>query len=245
MQYSLKGEGEPVIDRYGHSRALDCQEGASDKAPAAKGETLPGLIYVIDDDPSFRAAIERRLKLAGYDVETCSSAQSMLDRPPCAATSACILLDARMPGLSGLELQRRLIELGSILPIVFVTGHADIPTTVQAIKAGAEDVLTKPTSSEQLIDAIERAMARHVAARLQQYKHNSVLALVATLTPRERQVFDLIVRGKINKAIAHELGTTERTVKAHRHQVMEKMQARSLAELVLSAEQVGVLGSGT
>lgn len=202
---------------------------------------MPGLVYVIDDDASFRTAIERRLRLAGYDVETYPSAQPMLDCPPCAASPACILLDARMPGLSGLELQRRLIELGSILPIVFVTGHADVPTTVQAIKAGAEDVLTKPASSEQLIAAIERAMARHEAARLEQQKHNSILSLVATLTPRERQVFDLIVRGRINKAIAHELGTTERTVKAHRHQVMEKMQARSLAELVLSAERVGML----
>jgi FixJ family two-component response regulator len=214
------------------------------KALQAKGVQLSGLVYVIDDDASFRVAVERRLKLAGYDVETYSSAQPMLDRRPCTATSACIVLDARMPGLSGLELQKRLIELGSILPIVFLTGHADVPTTVQAIKAGAEDVLTKPASSEQLIAAIERAMARHRAARLEQHKHNSLLALVATLTPRERQVFDLIVRGRINKAIAHELGTTERTVKAHRHQVMEKMQARSLAELVLIAERVGMLDPG-
>ena len=202
---------------------------------------MPGLVHVVDDDASFRTAIERRLKLAGYEVETYSSAQQLLDRLPGVERPGCILLDVQMPGLSGLELQSRLIELGSILPIVFVTGYADTPTTVRAIKAGAEDFLTKPASSEQLIDAIERAMARYESARSQRNKLDSFRALVATLTPRERQVFDLIVRGKINKQIAHELGTTERTVKAHRHQVMEKMQVHSLAELVSNAERLGML----
>jgi RNA polymerase sigma factor (sigma-70 family) len=196
---------------------------------------------VIDDDASYRTAVERRLRLAGYDVETYSLAQQLLDRLPDGETPGCILLDVQMPGLSGLELQNRLIERGSILPIVFVTGYADTPTTVRAIKAGAEDFLTKPASSEQLIDAIERAMARYEAARRQRSEFNSLCGLVATLTPRERQVFNLIVRGKINKQIAHELGTTERTVKAHRHQVMEKMQVHSLAELVSNAERLGVL----
>jgi RNA polymerase sigma factor (sigma-70 family) len=196
---------------------------------------------VIDDDASYRTAVERRLRLAGYDVETYSLAQQLLDRLPDGETPGCILLDVQMPGLSGLELQDRLIERGSILPIVFVTGYADTPTTVRAIKAGAEDFLTKPASSEQLIDAIERAMARYEAARRQRSEFNSLCGLVATLTPRERQVFNLIVRGKINKQIAHELGTTERTVKAHRHQVMEKMQVHSLAELVSNAERLGVL----
>jgi RNA polymerase sigma factor (sigma-70 family) len=196
---------------------------------------------VIDDDASYRTAVERRLRSAGYDVETYSLAQQLLDRLPDGETPGCILLDVQMPGLSGLELQNRLIERGSILPIVFVTGYADTPTTVRAIKAGAEDFLTKPASSEQLIDAIERAMARYEAARRQRSEFNSLCGLVATLTPRERQVFNLIVRGKINKQIAHELGTTERTVKAHRHQVMEKMQVHSLAELVSNAERLGVL----
>jgi len=202
---------------------------------------LPGLVHVIDDDASYRTAVERRLRSAGYDVETYSLAQQLLDRLPDGETPGCILLDVQMPGLSGLELQNRLIERGSILPIVFVTGYADTPTTVRAIKAGAEDFLTKPASSEQLIDAIERAMARYEAARRQRSEFNSLCGLVATLTPRERQVFNLIVRGKINKQIAHELGTTERTVKAHRHQVMEKMQVHSLAELVSNAERLGVL----
>jgi len=204
---------------------------------------LPGLIHLVDDDASFRTAIERRLKLAGYDVRPYSSAQQMLDSLPGVEKPACILLDVQIPGLSGPELQSRLVELGSILPIVFVTGHADTPTTVRAIKAGAEDFLTKPVSSEQLIEAIERAMARYDSAYAQRSRRDSLHALVAELTPRERQVFDLIVRGKINKQIAYELGTTERTVKAHRHQVMEKMQVNSLAELVSIAERLGMLGS--
>jgi RNA polymerase sigma factor (sigma-70 family) len=184
------------------------------------------------------------LKLAGYDVETYSSAQQLLDRLPGVEKPGCILLDVQMPGLSGLDLQSRLIERGSILPIIFVTGYADTPATVRAIKAGAEDFLAKPVSSGQLIDAIERAMARYESARHQRNELNSFRGLVATLTPRERQVFNLIVRGKINKQIAHELGTTERTVKAHRHQVMEKMQAHSLAELVSNAERLGMLDPG-
>ena len=153
----------------------------------------------------------------------------------------CILLDVQIPGLSGPELQSRLIELGSTLPIVFLTGHADTATTVRAIKAGAEDFLTKPVSSEQLIDAIERALARQEAVHAVSAASSIRFArLSPSLTPRERQVFDLIVRGKINKQIAYELGTTERTVKAHRHQVMEKMQVHSLAELVSIAERLGM-----
>jgi FixJ family two-component response regulator len=188
-------------------------------------------------------AIGRRLKLAGYEVVTYSSAQDLLDHLPDAEKPGCILLDVRIPGLSGPELQTRLVELGSMLPIVFLTGHADTATTVRAIKAGAEDFLTKPVSSEQLIDVIERALAHREALRDQQDKLASLRALVTSLTPRERQVFDLIVRGKINKQIAYELGTTERTVKAHRHQVMEKTRAPSFAELVSIAERLGLLDS--
>lgn len=204
---------------------------------------MAGLIHVVDDDDSFRTAIERRLKLAGYEVATYASAQQLLDRLPDGERSGCILLDVRIPGLSGPDLQNRLIELGSTLPIVFLTGHADTATTVRAIKAGAEDFLTKPVSSEQLIDAIERALARQAAARVQRGRLDSLRALVVSLTPRERQVFDFIIRGKINKQVAYELGTTERTVKAHRHQVMEKMQVHSLAELVSIAERLGLLDS--
>ena len=202
---------------------------------------MPGLVHVVDDDASFRTAIERRLKLAGYDVATYASSQDLLDRLPREELQSCILLDVKMPGLTGPDLQTRLHELGSTVPIVFLTGHADTATTVRTIKAGAEDFLTKPVSSAQLIEAIERALSQQQIAREQRSRLDSRRALVALLTPRERQVFDLIVRGKINKQIAYELGTTERTVKAHRHQVMEKMQVSSLAELVSTAQLLGML----
>ncbi|QOZ53188.1 DNA-binding response regulator [Bradyrhizobium sp. CCBAU 53338] len=202
---------------------------------------VPGLVHVVDDDASFRTAIERRLKLAGYDVATYATAEDLLDADPDDMQPGCILLDVRIPGMSGPDLQGRLIARGSTLPIIFLTGHADTPTTVRAIKAGAEDFLTKPVSSEQLLEAIARALERQNTARAQRGKLETFRTRLATLTQRERQVFDLIVRGRINKQVAHELGTTERTVKAHRHQVMEKMQVHSLAELVSVAERLGML----
>ncbi len=202
---------------------------------------MPGCVHVVDDDASFRSAVERRLKNAGYEVVTYPSAQELLDDLPDETKLGCILLDVRIPGLSGPDLQARLIDLGSTLPIVFLTGHADIPTTVQTIKAGAQDVLTKPVSSDQLIEAIERALASYQAKRDQSGELDRFRSLAGLLTPRERQVFELVVRGKINKQIATQLGTTVRTVKAHRHRVMEKMQVRSLAELVSIAERLGVL----
>jgi RNA polymerase sigma factor (sigma-70 family) len=202
---------------------------------------VPGVVYVVDDDASFRTAIERRLKKAGYEVATYPSAQHLLDRLPDQRGPGCILLDVRIPGLSGPELQGRLNELGSALPIVFLTGYADVQTTVQAIKAGADDFLTKPVSSDQLLTAIQRAMARHEAMRDTKSKLDMVRAHIASLTPREREVFELVVRGKTNKHVAHELGATARTIKAHRHRVMEKMQVQSLAELVSLAERVGIL----
>jgi FixJ family two-component response regulator len=202
---------------------------------------LTGIVHVVDDDASFRTAVERRLKQAGYQVLTYSSAQQLLDRVPEGNEPGCILLDVRLPGLSGPELQGRLGELGSTMPIVFLSGHGDIPTAVRAIKAGAEEFLTKPVPSEQLLHAVERALAHHETLLGQRHRMDSVRAHIAKLTPRERQVFDLIVRGKINKQIAHELGTTERTVKAHRQQVMEKAKVHSLAELVSIAERLGLL----
>jgi FixJ family two-component response regulator len=202
---------------------------------------LSRTVHIVDDDASFRTAVERRLKKAGYEVVTYSSAQQLLDHVPDENEPGCILLDVMIPGLSGPELQDRLGDLGSILPIVFLTGHADVPTTVKAIKAGAEDVLTKPVTSEHLLQAIERALAHHDVLRSQRSRIEAVRAQIGRFTPRERQVFDLIVRGKINKQIAHELGTTERTIKAHRQQVMEKANVQSLAELVSIAERLGLL----
>ncbi|SFL55518.1 Two-component response regulator, FixJ family, consists of REC and HTH domains [Bradyrhizobium sp. NFR13] len=203
---------------------------------------MPGLVHVVDDDASYRTAIERRLKVAGYEVAVYASATQLLDQLPFNVRPGCILLDVQMPGLSGLELQSQLIELGSSMPIVFVTAHLDAATIVQVIKAGAEDFLTKPVTSEQLIDAIERALLRLETENGQRNELASFRGLLLSLTPREWQVFDLMVRGKINKQIAYELGTTERTIKAHRHQVMEKMQVVSFAELVSVAERLGMRG---
>ena len=202
---------------------------------------MPGLVHIVDDDASFRTAIERRLKKAGYEVATYPSAQHLLDRLPSENELGCILLDVRIPGLSGPELQGRLSELGSTLPIVFLTGYADVQTTVRAIKAGAEDVLTKPVSSEELLGAIERALAHHEVMRGQRDQLDVVRAHIAKLTPREREVFELVIRGKTNKQVANVLGATERTIKAHRHRVMEKLQVQSLAELVSLAERAGIL----
>jgi FixJ family two-component response regulator len=201
---------------------------------------MPGVVYVVDDDASFRTAVERRLKNAGYEVVAYPSAQQLLDNLPDESGPSCILLDVQIPGLSGPDLQARLSDLGSTLPIVFLTGHGDIPTTVQTIKAGAQDFLTKPVSSDQLLGAVERALANHQTVRDQRGKLDMLRDLVASLTPREREVFELVVRGKINKQIGVQLGTTERTIKAHRHKVMEKMKVQTLAELVSTAERLGM-----
>ena len=202
---------------------------------------MHGLVHVVDDDAPFRTAIERLLKKEGYSVVVYPSAQDLLDHPPDESEPGCILLDVRIPGLSGPELQDRLSELGSTLPIVFLTGYADVQTTVRAIKAGAEDFLTKPVSSQDLLAAVGRAFAHQLAARSQRDKLDAVRATIATLTPREREVFDLVIRGKTNKQVGNVLGATERTIKAHRHRVMEKMQVQSLAELVSLAERAGIL----
>jgi FixJ family two-component response regulator len=197
-------------------------------------------VHIVDDDASFRVAIERRLKKEGYSVATYGTAQQLLDRLPADDAPGCILLDVQIPGLTGPELQERLGQLGSVLPIVFLTGHGDIPTSVRTIKAGAEDFLTKPVSSEDLLRAIEKALVHQKALLNQREKLDAMRERIASLTPREREVFALVVRGKINKQIAFALGTTERTIKAHRHSVMEKMQVQSLAELVSIAERVGI-----
>ena len=181
----------------------------------------------------------RRLKRAGYEVTTYASAQRLLDRLPSESVPSCILLDVRIPGLDGPSLQTRLSELGSTLPIIFLSGHPDIATTVRTIKAGADDFLTKPVTSGDLLRAIERAFAHHEAARGHRSKLDLVRGHIAALTPRERQVFELIIRGDTNKQIARALGCTERTIKAHRHRVMEKMQVRTLAELVSLANELG------
>jgi FixJ family two-component response regulator len=203
---------------------------------------MPHTIHVVDDDLSFLTAIARLLRAAGYDVATYQSARELLEHMPDDSEPGCILLDVRIPGQSGPELQERLNTLGSLLPVIFLTGFGDIPTSVRAIKAGAEDFLTKPVSRDKLLDAIEGALVRHQRMREERGKLDALHELVDSLTPREREVFEQIVRGRMNKQIARDLGATERTIKAHRHRIMEKTKVQSLAELVLIAERAGVLG---
>ena len=198
------------------------------------------LIHIVDDDASYRAAVARLLEASGYRVALYASAAQLLEAAP-PAEAGCILLDMHMEGLSGLELQERLAAAGSPLPIVFLTGHADVPSSVRAIKAGAEDFLTKPATKDVLLPAVRRALARFHATAENAEKIGALRARLAKLTPREREVFDLVVRGRLNKQIAHQLGTSERTIKAHRHNIMHKLQMQSVAELVLFAERVGVL----
>jgi FixJ family two-component response regulator len=202
------------------------------------------MIHVVDDDASFRAAISRVLSVSGYEVAAYESAACFL-RNIDSARPGCILLDVEMPALGGLQLQEELAKLSHVWPIIFMTGHGDIPTSVRAIKAGAEDFLTKPVSRQTLLEAIQRALVRHAEHQRSQNQLNSLKTLISTLTPRESEVFALMVRGKLNKQIAHLLGTSERTIKAHRHMVMEKLQVQSFAEAVSIAERVGLLASPT
>ncbi len=209
------------------------------------GESLvPAIIHIVDDDASFRNAVSRMLRVAGYDVEPYEDAQQLLDRLPSDSEPGCILLDLKIPKFSGVDLQDRLIALGSTIPVIFLTGHGDIPASVQAIKAGAEDFLTKPVLRKVLLETIERALARQRVSHERQRELHALQALFDKLTPREREVFGLVVRGKMNKQIAHDLGTTERTIKAHRHRVMEKLQVRSLAELVNLATRLKMNHTG-
>jgi FixJ family two-component response regulator len=198
------------------------------------------VIHIVDDDLSLRTAISRLLRASGYQVADYDSAISFL-RGLASAKPGCILLDVKMPDLGGLQLQDELARLSRSWPIIFMTGHGDIPMSVRAIKAGAEDFLSKPVPRETLLEAIERAFARHAAMQQKKDQLDSLRSLVAMLTAREAEVFALMVRGKLNKQIAHLIGTSERTVKAHRHMVMQKLQVRSLAEAVSIAERVGLL----
>ncbi len=194
------------------------------------------VIHIVDDDKSFRTAITRLLVAHGYMVTSYGSAEEYLSNK--VVDRGCLLLDVRMPGISGLQAQAELAERSHSLPIVFVTGHGDIPMSVRAIKAGAEDFLTKPIPSARLLTAIESALNRYDETWMQKRSMNELHERFAKLTPREVEVFRAVVSGKLNKVVADELGTVERTIKAHRHQVMEKMQATSLAELVGFSRQL-------
>jgi len=203
------------------------------------------LVRVIDDDTLQRRMSVRLLRLHDFAVRDFPSSAAFLedleggnayDEPP-----GCILLDLRMPGMSGLELQEALVRAGVTLPIIFCTGYGDVPSSVRAMKAGAEDFLTKPIEAEELVEAVRRAVERDAADRAIRHRHDELCARFATLTEREQEVFALVIIGKLNKQIADRLGMAERTVKAHRSHIMEKLRVESVAEMVHLADQIGLL----
>jgi FixJ family two-component response regulator len=197
------------------------------------------IVFVIDDDLSVRMALGRLLKSAGYRVTLLPSAEEFLRQTLC-DTPACLVLDVSMPGLSGLDLQRTLAERDTGLPIVFITGHGDIPMSVRAMKTGAVDFLPKPFDDEDLLAAVRQAIARHVHARQTGAELAELKRRVETLSLREREVMLLVVRGMLNKQAGHQLGVSEKTIKVHRARVMHKMHANSLADLVRMVERLGV-----
>ena len=198
------------------------------------------MVFVVDDDAPMRESLKNLIRSVGLRVELFASAQEFLrskrpDRP------SCLVLDVRLPGLSGLDLQRRTGDAGIEIPIVFITGHGDIPMSVRAMKAGAVEFLTKPFRDQDLLDAIQQALERDGKARDQRAALEGLRSRFASLTSREREVMKRVVAGLLNKQIGAELGTSETTVKVHRHQVMEKMGAGSVPELVRMADRLGVV----
>jgi len=205
--------------------------------------TAPITVHIVEDDPSMRASLARLVGDGGYQLALFASAEDFL----AVATpdlAGCVLLDLRLPGLSGLELQERLVERGCLLPVVFLTAHGDLPAGVRAMKQGAVDFLEKPVPADTLFAAIAAAVARDAVARRNREDAADLTARVASLSQREREVWLRVVRGQLNKQIAYDLGIVERTVKLHRAAAMTKLGAASLAEMVLVAERLGLIGGG-
>jgi FixJ family two-component response regulator len=196
-------------------------------------------VFVVDDYAPARKSTSRLLRTAGFVVAAFASAEEFLAQYD-PQTLGCLVLDVAMPALNGLELQRILTKTGRLLPIIFLTGHGDIPKSVQAMKHGASDFLTKPVNDEDLLAAVRVAIEKDRGLRREQAKLTEIQARLATLTPREREVLEYVIAGKLNKQIAGELGTVEQTVKIHRSHVMQKMGVRSVAELVRLTERCGI-----
>jgi FixJ family two-component response regulator len=199
----------------------------------------PPIVFVVDDEPAICLSLKRLVKSVGLEAQTFTSAQEFLraKRPD---GPGCLVLDVRLPGLSGLDLQQELLDAKVDLPIIFITGHGDIPMSVRAMKAGAVEFLTKPFRDQDLVDAIQHGIEKHRAARQESVKLTEFRALYDSLTPREREVFPLVAAGLLNKQIAAQLGTGEKTIKVHRGQVMHKMKAESLAHLIRIGEKLGL-----
>ena len=202
----------------------------------------PAVVFVVDDDESIRRSLEALLRSVGHDVRLFSSAQEFMraERPD---APGCLVLDVRLPGMSGLTFQQELVKEGIVVPVIFVTGHGDVPMTVRAMKAGAAEFLTKPFDDQVLLDAIHAAIERDRARRRDAAHLGEVQALYRGLTERERQVMRLVAAGRVNKQIAAELGLSLVTVKVHRGQVMRKMLANSVADLVRMADRLGTPGT--
>ena len=210
--------------------------------PLAPSPSSLPTVFIVDDDASFRNAVTRLLRAGGYAVQTFASATEFLQS---ARTDApgCVLLDLHMPGPSGLDLQSALARSENPLPIIFLTGHGDIPTSVRAMRAGADDFLTKPVKKEVLFPAIKRALARDAQDREQRARRRQLRARFDALTPREREVLAHVLSGRLNKQIAGDLAAAERTIKAHRANLMAKLQVQSVAELAHLAHEAGLAGS--
>jgi len=202
--------------------------------------TAPGIVHVVDDDVSWRESVGRLMSAAGYAVALHDSAEAFLEMAHVEAPG-CVLLDQHMPGLTGLQLQKRLGAMRHALPIIFVSGYGDVPTIVLAMRAGAQNFLTKQVAPEVIVGAVQEAIARDREDLAKQEHLDLLRARIGAMTPTERKVFDLVVRGKLHKHIADELGTTERTIKWHRHNFMQKLQIRSFAELVSLAERLDLV----
>lgn len=226
------------MDPRGQRSGGEGPRGSTSGHPGEPSAPAP-IVFVIDDDESVRRALERLLRSDGLQVETFSAAGDFIGRP-LPDRPACVILDLRMPGLSGLEAQDSLARAGREIPIIFISGYADVPSSVRALKAGAFDFLQKPFSDQHLLDVVHEALERDRVERRQRAERAAVRERFATLTPRERDVLHLVLKGLLNKQIAAELGISEKTVKFHRGRVMDKTQAGSVAELVRQAEKIGL-----